>query len=111
MNENKEGVYVPTTLEHRKSADFITEYSNRASMLVTNSTDGDAVSIFFGRDTPEIINERIVQLENGTYQAIPGDIATYRLVLANITMPREVATALAKNILHTFEQHDKNLMK
>jgi len=87
-------------LEHRKAPSFVQDYADRINILISD-TPGMArsINLIFGRDTADVVEERLVPNPSGGAAMTPTNVVAYRYELASITMPEHAARSLAESIL------------
>ena len=93
------------TLLHRKSPSYVSEYADRAVILLSKAAKSVNVNIVFGRDSAEIKEEQLIVTENEK-GLTPTKIETFRLDLASIVLPAAAAKAMAEGIIRALEAQD-----
>ena len=95
-----------TELPHRRSSVFVDEFVDRFSAMGISWNGEERLHLTFGRDSLEVISEKIVPDPANTENAIlaPGSSTAYRNDIASLTIPLEVAESLAVTILNMIEQ-------
>lgn len=105
MSETRQ-VDAGRVLRHVKSDTYITEYSDRTAILISDAPGSRTVTLIYGRDTAEILEENLQKAEGQLAQLTPTQIDTFRLDLASITLPAAAARAMAESILRTLDDAD-----
>lgn len=94
------------TLLHRKSPSYVSEYADRAVILLSKAAKAVNVNIVFGRDSAEIKEEQLIVTAENEKALTPTKIETFRLDLASIVLPVAAAKAMAEGIIRALEAPD-----
>lgn len=106
MDSEEKNAMEVQTLAHRRSSSFVQEYADRQNLLVSDNKQGvpPSITIVFGRDVAEILEESATQNAEGKMTLIPSEVVAYRLDVASITIPESSAKSLGTALLQVVDR-------